>query len=106
MNNRNPNIENTYSNLAKWCEQYHKDSGIKVHPSSVPVDLVLEDLMGHIALLLSHDKQMITWIDFTNSRLASIDSKLAAFDERLAKLEDLLLTQAAEVVKETKKAKK
>ncbi len=73
MNNRNPNKENTYSNLAAWCEKYHKDSGIKIHPSSVPVELVLEDIMGYVALLMSHDKGMATAFDALNKRIAELE---------------------------------
>jgi len=124
MNNRSANKENTYSNLAAWCEKHHKDTGIKVHPSSVPVDLVLEDLMGYIALLMSHDKTNTTITDrmsklfdelyhaygthvvSTRDALLALDEKIMDLDERFKKIEDILLNQAAQVVKETKKAKK
>jgi hypothetical protein len=106
VNNRNPNKENTYSNLAAWCEKYHEDSGIKIHPSSVPYDLVIEDLMGQIALLQSHDKQLVNWIDFTNPRLANFEARINAIKEQLEKLEDSLLNKADKVVKENKKVNK
>lgn len=131
MNNRNPNRENTYSNLAAWCERYHKDSGIKIHPSSVPVDLVLEDLMGYVATLLAHDKTTVTIMDQLSQRVAQIahlfdghfteykthvvssrdtflsfDERFTALEERFKKIEDILLTMGAQAVKETKKVKK
>lgn len=57
------NKENTYSNLAKWCEMYHERSKIKIHPSSVPVELVLEDVLGYIAHLRSNVTMLINALD-------------------------------------------
>lgn len=124
MSNRDANKENTFSNLRAWCDKYHKESGLKVHPSSVPVDLVLEDLMGYIALLMAHDKTHTnitdgmqklfdelyhaygTHVVSTRDALLALDEKITDLDERFKKIEDILLNQAAKVVKETKKVKK
>jgi aromatic ring-cleaving dioxygenase len=73
MNNRNPNKENIYSNLAAWCDKYHKDSGIKIHPSSVPVELVLEDVMGYVALLMAHDRTTVTLMESLTKRITDLE---------------------------------
>lgn len=83
MNNRNPNKENTYSNLAAWCEKYHKESGIKIHPSSVPVELVLEDLMGYIALLMSHDKTTVTLMESLSQTVNMLQTIVDIYEDRL-----------------------
>ncbi len=111
MNNRNPNKENTYTNLGAWCAQYHEQSGIKIHPSSVPYDLVLEDVLGYIAILLSHDKGMATAFDALNERVKHLEKQLEmvelrtqmlveggnTLDERLKELEQLKSTSTKKV---------
>lgn len=94
MKNRSANRENTYSNLAAWCEKYHEESGIKVHPSSVPVDLVLEDIMGIVAHLRSN----------INMLIGSVDNAFNVIDEIKYKIEQV--EKAVEAVKETRKVKK
>jgi hypothetical protein len=95
VSNRSANKENTYSNLAAWCEKHHKDTGIKVHPSSVPVDLVLEDLMGFVAHLRSNINMLIQSADNAFNRIDEIQYKVD-------KIEEILLNHAANVVKDTK----
>lgn len=87
MNNRNPNKENSYSNLAAWCERYHKDSGIKIHPSSVPVELVLEDLMGYVALLMAHDRTTVTLLDSLTKRVDDLEKSIHELTVTLVDLE-------------------
>ncbi len=76
MNNRNPNKENTFTNLGAWCARYHKESGLKIHPSSVPVDLILEDILGYIAVLISHDKGITGAFDAMNERVKTLESRI------------------------------
>ena len=96
MNNRNPNKANTYTNLGAWCEQYHKDSGIKIHPSSVPYDLVLEDLMGYVATLIAHDKGMASAFDALNERVKELEQKIHDLGDAIIDIN----------AKDTKKVKK
>ena len=82
----NMNKENTYSNLKKWCESYYEKSGLKVHPSSVPVDVVLEDVMGQIAQLLAHEKLNVTWTDYTNARIEALECKVEELESAVAEM--------------------
>lgn len=104
MNNRSANKENTYSNLKAWCDKYHKDSGLKVHPSSVPVDLVLEDILGYIAHLRSNVNMLMNGIDVALKQIADLQEQVIQSSELHAETTKLL-RQSIEV-KETKKAKK
>lgn len=104
MNNRNPNKENIYSNLSVWCEKYHKDSGIKIHPSSVPVDLVLEDILGYIAHFRSNVNMLTNGIGIALKQIADLQEQLIQSSELHAETAKLL-NQSIET-KETKKAKK
>jgi oligoribonuclease (3'-5' exoribonuclease) len=104
MSNRDANKENTFSNLRAWCEKYHKESGLKVHPSSVPVDLVLEDLMGYIATLIAHDNSMTTAFDALNERVKHLQAEIINTNKVV--LEATTLINAILETKETKKAKK
>lgn len=86
MNNRDPNKQNTYTNLAAWCEKYHKDSGIKIHPSSVPIELVLEDVLGYAALIMSRITGISTALDQANIR---IDQLVHAHDDLVSRVEEI-----------------
>jgi len=103
VSNRTANKQNTYSNLSAWCEKYHKDSGIKIHPSSVPVELVLEDLLGYIATLIAHDKGMATAFDALNERVKTLESELVETNKSL--LEATTLINSVLDTKEDKKVK-
>lgn len=60
---------NEFKYLKDWCDEYYKTVGLKIHPSNVPVDVVLDDIMGHITMLIAHEKQLISWIDFQIKKL-------------------------------------
>lgn len=104
MSNRTANKQNTYSNLSAWCEKYHKDSGLKVHPSSVPVDLVLEDILGYIAHLRSNVSMLMNGIDVALKQIADLQEQVIQSSELHAETTKLLRKSLE--VKETKKAKK
>lgn len=97
MNNRNPNKENTYTNLGAWCAQYHEQSGIKIHPSSVPYDLVLEDVLGYIAILMSHDKGMAGAHDHLVNRVKDLELLVHQLTEQLKTAEQLKCTSTKKV---------
>ena len=101
MNNRNPNKENSYSNLAAWCEKYHKDSGIKIHPSSIPVELVLEDVMGYIAHLRSNMDMLMNGVDMALKQIEVLQGQMIQSSELHAQT-TTLMNQSIE----TKKVKK
>ena len=79
------NKENKYSNLEKWCERYHEDNGIKIHPSSVPVELVLEDVLGYIAILISNDNRTANAFDAFNGRLKDLELLIHELTAELTK---------------------
>jgi hypothetical protein len=87
VSNRSANRENTYTNLGAWCEKYREDTGIKVHPSSVPVDLVLEDLIGYIAILMAHDKGTATAFDALNERVKELEKQVHELNVQFVELE-------------------
>jgi hypothetical protein len=37
--------------LKKWCDKYFEKSGMKIHPSAVPVDVILNDLLGRVDII-------------------------------------------------------
>jgi hypothetical protein len=77
------NKENTFSNLAVWCKSYYEKTKLKVHPSSVPVELVLEDVLGYVAILLAHDKGMATAFDALNVRVKDLELLVHQLTEQL-----------------------
>jgi len=42
----NLNKQNKFINLEAWCEKYYKEAGLKVHPSNVPTDVILDQILG------------------------------------------------------------
>jgi hypothetical protein len=45
------NKMNTFPNLGKWCEDYYERTNLKIHASSVPVETVLDEVMGDLEQL-------------------------------------------------------
>lgn len=75
------NTVNKYPMLTLWCEKYHESSGLKVHPSSVPVDLVLEDILMKLcnaSYTEQNHKRKIEDLEYLVKRLQS--DVVAAFD--------------------------
>lgn len=70
------NKENKYPNLTKWCEYYHKESGLKVHPSSVPVDVVLDELLGHVMALHRRMEMVVTTLEGMTMRFEEVEQKI------------------------------
>lgn len=86
MNNMN-NV-NTYPMLTLWCEKYHESSGLKVHPSSVPVDLVLEDILSKINAICFHEEWLKRKIEDLEYQVRRLQSDLLAALDRLHFLEN------------------
>lgn len=81
-----------FPHLEQWCKNYYDTVGLKVHPSNVPVDVVLNDLMGFMQATLHRIEMMTTIMEGMTERFATIEQRI----------EDILLNAAAVVVKETK----
>lgn len=81
------NKENKFTNLGAWCDQYREKSGIKIHPSSVPVELVLEDVLGYIAILMSHDNSMAKAFDALNERVKELEKQIHELNVQFVELE-------------------
>jgi hypothetical protein len=88
------NSENKFPFLSDWCADYHKRSGLKVHPSSVPTDVVLEELMGQVMASSRH-------IHIITSTLELITERFNTVSQELKTLNELVVT-----LSETKKVKK
>lgn len=67
---------NEFKYLKDWCDEYYKTVGLKIHPSNVPVDVVLDDIMGHITMLIAHEKQFISWIDFARGQIKALQEEV------------------------------
>lgn len=70
------NKENKFPNLTHWCEYYHKESGLKVHPSSVPVDVVLDELLGHVMALHRRMEMVVVTLEGITLRFEEIEQKI------------------------------
>lgn len=71
-----------FPHLEQWCKNYYDTVGLKVHPSNVPVDVVLNDLMGFMQATL-HRMDMITTI------MEAMSERALHAEERISELESL-----------------
>ncbi len=102
MNNRDANKQNSYPNLSSWCDKYKEESGIKVHPSSVPVDLVLEDLIGYVGILVKQNHDLVGAFDKVVARLITLEGDLVDCKSQVLELQ----TPIEEIKTNKSKAKK
>jgi hypothetical protein len=87
---------NEFKYLKDWCDEYYKTVGLKVHPSNVPVDVVLDDIMGHITMIVAHEKQFISWIDFARGQIKDLQEKLLSLENEIAHVKKDLLEARVE----------
>ncbi len=106
MNNRNANTENTYPNLKKWCDLYHKEVGIKIHPSSVPTDLVLEDLLEYMGKTNRHIEFITKILEGINEKLYHLENDIVDCKEQLLKSTTPIEQAPIIELKQIKKVKK
>lgn len=81
------NKENKFPNLTHWCEYYHKESGLKVHPSSVPVDVVLDELLGHVMALHRRLEMVVATLEGITMRFEEIDKQVHELNIQFVELE-------------------
>lgn len=67
---------NKLAYLESWCKDYYDRVGLKIHPSNVPVEIVLNDIMAQLTMLICHEKAEITAYDAMNERLKKVEAEL------------------------------
>lgn len=96
---------NEFKYLKEWCDNYYKTVGLKIHPANVPVDVVLDDIMGHITMLIAHEKQFISWIDFARGQIKELQDRIVSLENEMNHIkQDLIESRVAN--KSKKEAKK
>lgn len=90
--------------LESWCKSYFDKVGLKIHPSNVPTEIVLNDIMEQLTMLICHEKGEVTAYDALNERVKHLEEKLELVFQRLDWLEELTNKQALKSTS-TKKVK-
>lgn len=67
--------------LSEWCENYYKETNIKVHPQNIPVEILLNEIMMGMKVL----GHMIKNMTEENERMTAIEQTLAAIEAKLTK---------------------
>lgn len=88
MNNRNANKLNSFPYLRAWCDKYHEDGGVKIHPTSVPTDLVLEDVLEGLEKLRADICMLSMAITGVNERLHMTETEMVIVKETLKSREE------------------
>lgn len=84
-----------FPNLEIWCKQYYETVGLKVHPSNVPVDVLLDELVGK-NINLAHNQSTL------QSVLQHLNTRVGELEQLILKLNDTLLESKAPSDKKTK----
>lgn len=99
------NKENQYPHLTVWCKDYHSRSGLKIHPSSVPTDVVLDELLGQAMASMRHIHTITSTLELITERFNNLQGLIAELTETMEKMNDERET-LRETTKESKKVKK
>jgi hypothetical protein len=94
------NKENQYPHLTVWCKDYHSRSGLKIHPSSVPTDVVLDELLGQAMASMRHIQMITSTLELITERFNKLNQDLKDLQDMVEKFNE------AREAKETKKVKK
>ncbi len=70
------NKMNTYPHLTAWCEKYYERCNLKVHPSSVPVDVVLDEVMGDLFQMKHLYENVIGLLNHAVHRIDMLETQL------------------------------
>lgn len=89
--------------LESWCKSYYERVGLKIHPSNVPVEIVLNDIMEQLTMLICHEKVEVSGYDLMNARVKKLETELVETNKAL--LEATTLINAILETKQNKKAK-
>ena len=81
----NLNKENKFENLERFCKEYFESVGIKVHASAVPVDAVLDYILGI-------DRVVMATMQVMTERLNRLESNI--FETNKILMETLVKTNS------------
>lgn len=103
------NKENKYPHLTEWCKHYYEKSGLKVHPSSVPTDVVLDDLMGQLMASLHTILTITNMLEEIAKRVIANESEVIKIKHNIEDIKDIikeLTPLETKVIKPTKQEKR
>ena len=100
------NKENSTPNLGAWCAQYQDKTGLKIHPSSVPVELVLEDVLSSSESLRKYCANLLAIYNDANERLTALEQRITELKKQANELDVKFVNSIEEVVPKKKKVKK
>jgi len=80
-------MNNDYKHLTAWCDEYSKKTGLKIYPQSAPLQLVLEDVVGHMVSLRKYHDNLVSIYNSLNQRVTAIEEKLANQKPKINKKE-------------------
>ncbi len=102
------NKQNKFEHLTVWCEAYHEKSGLKVHPSSVPVDVVLDELLGQVMAMTRHINMITNTLELITEQFLKVNGKIKGLEDRCATYEEALIASVSKsnIVRAKKEVKK
>jgi hypothetical protein len=62
-------------NIKLWCKQYQERANIKIFEQSVPVNLVLEDLLGSLQTLKKYHDNLVSIYNNLNERVSALEQE-------------------------------
>lgn len=74
------NKVNEFKYLKDWCDAYYETMGLKIHPSNVPVDVVLDDIMGKVTTHLRHIEMITTTLELITQRFKEQEEKIKSLE--------------------------
>ncbi len=60
-------------NLRTFCDEYFKKTNLKIHPSAVPVDVVLDELLGSLKSLRGYHDNLVSVYNNLNERVTALE---------------------------------
>lgn len=97
------NKEEKYPHLEEWCKEYYEKTNLKVHASNVPVNVLLDELLGRSCDYMHKFLMIIKTLETVTERLEDLDVKIYKTNQDL--LESVRLTIKHLETKEDKKEK-
>ena len=100
------NKENKFPHLEEWCAKYYNNVGLKVHPSNVPADVILDELLGKVDSLRSYFDNLVAIYNNANKRITDIEENLEEIEKYLSHSAPLVKPIVSEPEEKKSKVKK
>ncbi len=71
------NKQNPLTHLAEWCKKYGDDNGIKLFPTTAPLEIVVDELLERLSDMRKYNENLLNIYHGMNERMTNLEQVIA-----------------------------